>query len=124
MTNYADVETGLIDLVGDLASAGVATPPDLETSLPFVRVHRIGGPDDGVTDHATVVIDCFASSRALVLELAETVRQLIITPGAVVPGVLVIDQARALTGPSDIPWSDSQSVRRFSATYQVNARRL
>lgn len=116
------MEAVVIDAVSDLVTGATATPPNLADQLPFARVRRIGGPDDGVTDMATISVEVFASTRQAALELAGLVRQRLTSyPRVTAAGT--IDRARTLTAPAEVPWSDTQSLRRFQATYQVMARR-
>lgn len=113
----------LADLVGGCANIGTATPSTLQTTLPFIRVQRIGGDDDGFSDSALVAIDAFAADRDDARALAEAIRQRFLTPG---PKVVVggsIDGAVTATAPNEIPWSDDQEIRRFTASFRITARR-
>lgn len=119
---FPDVEQALVTLLSGLAPAGVVTPPNLQAAMPFIRVARFGGTDDGFDDTASVSIDTFASTRAVSLVLAEDVRQLLLTPVNVV-GDVVIDRVATITGPYEVPWATDQSVRRFTASYSIVVRR-
>lgn len=121
---YPDVEVALVDLLGDLASggAGTVTPPDLQDSMPFLRIKRFGGTDDLWTDAALVSVDAFASTRTAAFDLAESVRQRLLTfPHVTAEGT--IDRTTTATGPNEVGWSDDQTVRRFTASYRVTVRR-
>lgn len=121
---FPDIEAALVDLLLDLADggAGTVTPADLQGMMPYLRVQRFGGADDGITDALNVSIDAFAADRATSRALAEAVRQRLLT-GPHVVGEATIDKAITLTAPNEVPWSDSQAVRRFTASYRVTARR-
>src|SRR4051794_39658420 len=48
-----------------VARVGSKLPADLASELPFIRVVRVGGPDDGYAiDFPTVVFHCFAATEA------------------------------------------------------------
>lgn len=124
---FPDSERIVVNLLASLVSGcsniGTATPADLQAMLPYIRVQRIGGDDDGFTDSALVAIDAFAATRDDARALAEAIRQRFITPG---PKVVVggsIDGAVTATAPNEIPWSDDQEIRRFTASYRITARR-
>lgn len=121
LTAFPDIEKCVIQTVTDLSTGGTVTPPNLNTSLPFVRVNRIGGPDDRFIDTARVDVECFAATRDAAYTLAEQVRQrLLNVPHVVAAGR--IDSVITDSGPKEIPWGDP-SVRRFTASYSVTARR-
>jgi hypothetical protein len=113
----------LVDLVGDdCERIGTATPSTLQTSMPFIRVQRFGGADDGFTDAPLVAIDAFAADRDTAWALAEAIRQRLLTgPHTVAGGT--IDNGTTATAPNEVPWSDDQTIWRFTASYRVTARR-
>jgi hypothetical protein len=129
VASFPDIEDALCDVLADLAYTGTETPADLQALLAassgtgnVIRVRRVGGPDDGITDTARIDIDCFATRRSAVVALAETVRQRLIS-GPHATGSTVIDYVTTETGPVDLPWDDPK-VRRRTATYTVRARRV
>lgn len=116
----------LVDSCADVTAAdssiGTNTPSDLLSALPFIRVQRIGGEDDGYLDAALVAIDVFELTVSGAYTLAEQVRQRLISgPNTVAAGT--IDKATTATAPNEVPWSDSQELHRFAAVYRVTARR-
>jgi hypothetical protein len=118
---FIDLELAVIQTVTDLGSTGTVTPPTLETSTPFIRVSRIGGPSDRFMDFGRIDVDCFGATRGAAYSLAETCRQrLINVPHAVTAGI--IDSVITDSGPHEIPWGDPK-VRCFTASYTVTARR-
>lgn len=121
LSPWPDIETAIMDLVVDLGTAGTETPADLASHLPYIRVMRLGGTDNRLTDDAHMSIDVFESTRPLVMALAEAVRQRLLSYPHVVNGV-VIDIATTLTAPQVIPWGDPK-VRHSVASYTVSARR-
>lgn len=120
----AVLRDALVDLVASCDNIGSATPSDLQTAgtMPYIRVQRIGGEDDGFTDSALVAIDAFAGDRTTSITLAEAIRQRLISGPNTVDGG-TIDRATTATAPNEVPWSDDQTVRRFTASYRVSARR-
>ncbi len=118
---FLDVETALVELFSDLATTGTVTPPSLLTSLPFVRVTRIGGLDTRLFDTARVDVDSFGATRAVSYDLAEACRQRLLSyPQVTAAGV--IDLVVTNAGPHEVPWGDT-NVRRFTASYSISARR-
>jgi hypothetical protein len=120
---FADVELMVKAVLDPLSGGRVndATPPDLESRMPFQRVERIGGADDGVTDDASVDVEAFAGTRAEAWALAEDQRQLLLD-GRHGTEFGLIDHVRTVAGPSRRPW-DNPKVHRFGATYRITARR-
>jgi hypothetical protein len=132
LVGYPDIESLLIDLLADFGTVDTVTPADLATVLPFIRISRIGGTDDRITDTARVDVDCFQSTRVLVQTMAEGVRQHLIAGPYVVLEGAVIDRITTLSGPFEVAWGASGSrstsrgydpIRRFTASYTVTARR-
>lgn len=122
--SFPDLELGLVDLFASLVPAGYTgtdTPADLEQRLPYVRVNRIGGRDDGVTDSGSYDVDFFAASRASAVALADQGDDLL--RDARTAGDFLIDNVRTDVGLRRLPWPNPK-VRRRSATYTVSARRL
>jgi hypothetical protein len=106
-------------LTADTTTAG----HDLTVELPFARVQCHGGRDDGVTDTSRLTIDYFDVTRALAKPGAEAVRQFITQRGGFRVGQVVIDGGGTDSKPQDIPWNDSNTPRRFVASYVAAARR-
>jgi len=120
---FIDIETAVMDLLADLATGGIGTvtPSNLNTSMPFVRVTRIGGGDTRITDTARVDVDAFGATRTVAYNLAEACRQRLISgPHVTAPGVL--DSVTTDAGPHEVPWGDP-TIRRFTASYSVSSRR-
>lgn len=119
---WPDVEAALEDILEDLAPTGTTTPAKLQETLPFIRIERFGGDDDRITDANLITIDTFAAVRADSKALAETIRARLLS-GPLTTGSTTLDTTTTATAPSEVPWSDDQSIRRFSATYRITARR-
>lgn len=96
------------------------TPPDLETSLPMIRVERIGGADSRFSQHPRVSVDVFAATADEARTLAIRVRdELLFLRGPA--GSAVIRGVRCDSGPSRQPWA-TETIHRRGATYTVSLR--
>lgn len=119
-TGYPDIEAVLIEYLSALAQTGEVTPESLEQ--PFIRVNRVGGLDDGITDRARVEVACYSPTRRESQALAEHARQyLIAADGTDAAGVFidhVITETQA--GRSAYP---NEDVRRIAAVYRFSLRR-
>lgn len=124
LASFPDGEAAILDTVAaepGVADSGTETPPDLQDRLPFVRVARVGGPDNVIDDYPLVDVDVFAATRAVAAPLAERLRQrLLAGPHRTPAGV--IDRVRTTSGPVQLPWADP-GIRRFGATYRAAMRR-
>lgn len=122
---FPDVAKALVFLLAPLAGgdghAGTEVPADLQDRLDFVRVGRIGGPDNGLTDFPIVDVDFFGATRDSAVAGAEAVRDLLTGSYHFVNGVL-IDTASTPVGPRELPWL-GMGVRRFTGTYHLETRR-
>lgn len=130
MSGFPDVEDALATLLGSIAgnpdNTGSETPTDLQARLAvpsavFIRVNRVGGGDDGVTDYPTVDVDVFAARRSRAVTVAEEIRQFLTAGPHYTDGAL-LDRVRTQTGPVERPWGDPK-VRRWGATYTAESRR-
>lgn len=109
-------------VVADLGTVGGETSTTLRDELPFIRVRRIGGTDDRVTDVARVDVRVYAVDLSAAETLSETIRQRLISrPSATAYGVL--DRADTEVGPQEIPGPDPEQYRVVSTTYRVSVRR-
>lgn len=127
---FPDAETAVQDivahLVGGTEHVGSETPPDLQQRLPFVRVTRYGGGDDGVTDTAEVDVDVYGTRRTPTFKLAEAIREVLLAAPHVLhtpDGPVVCDSVATITGPFQPPGGDDDTVRRFTASYSARFRR-
>ncbi|WP_143267146.1 DUF3168 domain-containing protein [Amycolatopsis thailandensis] len=118
---FPDAETVVLALLEPVAPTVTATPADL--TPPLIRVQRVGGSDDRITDHPRMEIACYGSDRADAWQLAEQCRQLIL--GSIrtrVAGVL-IDSARTDNPPTQVPYATTEDVRRVLGYYRLSWRR-
>lgn len=122
---FPDAERIVGDLLADLVAAGSVgneTPANLQDVLPFIRVRRIGGTDDRITDTARVDVDAYAADATTAKDLAEQARQRIIT-GFAVTAHGILDRGYTESGPALLPVDDTAGIRRVTTTYRVSARR-
>lgn len=119
-TGFPDIEAVLITYLGDLALTGELTPESLES--PFIRVNRVGGFDDGITDRPRVELACYCPTRRESQALSEQVRQHVLAcDGTDAAGVFidhVVTESQA--GRSAYP---NEDVRRIAAVYRLSLRR-
>lgn len=107
--------------VDGVSRVGTVTPSDLASTLPFVRVSRIGGTDDRLSDFARVDVDVYAASEMAGYRLAETLRQTLISGPARTSWGL-IDRVTTEVAPRQVPY-DNPAVWHVTATYRVATRR-
>ena len=121
LANFPDVERVLGDLLADLGTVGAETGTDLQTNLPFIRIRRLGGSDDVITDASRVDVDVYTTDASSGKALAETIRQRLISgPSKTAHGV--IDRAWTEAGPQSVPAADP-NIRRVIVTFRVSLRR-
>lgn len=119
MGAFVDALEAVEHRLADTAETVKVTPPDLQTRLPIIKVQRIGGTDDGVTDTARIVVTVHAATYREGNRLARLVRHRLRwgpTPAG------VIDAVRTEVGPREVPSRDAEAVRCFEATYRVLVR--
>ncbi len=106
-----------------LGRAGSQTPADLLANLPFIRINRVGGASDEVSDRPVIDVDVFHETSLQGQAFADEIRHfLTMTDLPVIYGYGAVDRIVCLTGPRELPWADTR-VRRFGATYRVTTRR-
>jgi hypothetical protein len=117
---WADAEKVVMALLAPIARTVTSTPNPLVA--PLIRVQRVGGSDDGITDHPRVEVAVFGVDRAQAWDLAERARQVILaSPRTVVDGQL-IDNAKTDTPATQTPY-DNADVRRVVAQFRFAWRR-
>lgn len=127
---FSDVEEvvmALLERAPALGDAVQTLPPDMDGRV-VIRVLRVGGRDDGITDRALVDVSVFAPTYTQARTVAEQVRQRMLAAGgtkvptASRPAGVLIDRCGTASGPTEIPY-DNPDLRRKPATYQVDLRR-
>lgn len=113
---FADIEVVLMVALADLAETDTVTPDDdIDVGI---RINRVGGTDDGITDYPRVEISCYAPTRNEAQQLAERVRRRMLALGGeafVVDGQKVtIDFCRTDTPPEGVPYDNPDRDRVVS----------
>jgi hypothetical protein len=114
------------DVLADLGTVVGETGTNLLTQLQgghrVIRVRRIGGSDDRVTDVARIDVRVYAVNLNDAEDTSEVARQRLISgPSRTDHGVL--DRAETEVGPQEIPSPDPERCRVVSTTYRVSVRR-
>lgn len=118
---FPDAETVVMALLESVAPTVTATPAELVP--PLIRINRVGGSDNGLTDNPRVEIACYGTDRGHAWQLAEECRRVVLaSPRSVVDGVL-IDSARTDNPPTQVPYPTSTDVRRVVAYFRLAWRR-
>lgn len=121
---FANVEKVLMAALADLGDTDTETPP--EDTPAGIRINRVGGTDDGITDYPRVEISCYAPTYDAMHALAEAVRDRMLTLGGeafVVDGRRVtIDFARTDTPPEQVPY-DNPDRKRAAGWYLLGLMR-
>lgn len=131
--DWPDVHDVLITYLGATLPAGVVVDTEKPAVIPAegaVRVLRVGGRDDGITDYPRVEVACyhgggFDACRAL----GERCRQLLLAIGGHgvpdVPGhtkPVLVDRCRTDTPPEPVPY-DNPDTERWVGFFQLELRR-
>lgn len=102
------------------ARVGSETPGDLQAEVPFVRVVRIGGPDDGVIlDEPTFGLHCFATDQAGANALGYQVIRAVYDMRGNPSNGAVMTAARKLSGPS---WANVEDQNLAHAVVLMQTR--
>lgn len=124
---FPDVQTVLIDdlvrfVGGRDDGTGYTAPADLGAKLPFIRVRRTGGSNDGLNDYPTVDVDVFGASYSEAINLARRVDAYLVNGGGA-PPIPAFDTVINTNGPHELPWDDEGAIRRFGLEYDITTRR-
>lgn len=127
-TDWPDAERVVADLLSPLGTVGTETPQALQSSLPYFRVGRTGGSDNGVTDSAFIAVAAFAGSADDAKRAAGQARQTLVRkPSEGGPEKSTahgrLDSITTASGPLMTPPTDSDNLRLCAATYQVTMRK-
>lgn len=95
----------------------------LVEALPLVRVQRVGGADDRLTDTARLDLDTFAADYDSASALARAVHTAALALAHTVVSGVLIDTVETVSGPMWVDY-ENQDVQRFVATYEAAVRVL
>jgi len=120
---FPNVQVLIVDCLEQVLPGSVTvvtrTPVNLQELVEdggLVRVQRVGGDDDGITDTPRVVVDVYGADYDTTWTLAEQVRE------ELRASVGKVDNFRTEVGPHEIPYTDP-TLRLISAVYRVSVRR-
>lgn len=127
---FPDPERAVGDLLGSLAAGGTGnkTYTSLQDGpLPYIRLNRTGGSDDGVTDESVISVGVFAPDTDTAKSVADLARQRL-TCGPFAGTSFRTDHGRidrALTelAPMSVPTTDSANLALVTASYRITMRR-
>lgn len=123
---FPDVEELLIAYLEQVAPTDTVFPEEISGKV--IRIRRVGGSDDGITDRPRVQVSCAAPTRNEARAMAEQCRQLLLVLGGQaveVPGLarpVPVDSCRTDTPPEPTPY-DNPDVDRADAFYRLGLRR-
>lgn len=123
LSPFPDVHAVLALVLADLAATvdGPRLPANFQKVMPIIRVIRIGGSSDQITDRPRIGVDVYAATYPDSWNIAEAVRQRLIS-GPHITSEGCLDRAVVEVGPHEIPWPDDL-VRYHTATYTCALRR-
>lgn len=126
LASFPHVARLIADALAPVGTVVGETDLDLQQHLQgggrVIRVRRIGGNDDRITDAARVDIDVYAIDLGVAETGAELARQRLIS-GPVTTSQGVLDRADTEVAPHETPSPDPASYRVVSATYRISVRR-
>ena len=117
---FPDAEAVVMDLLAPLGTTVTSTPAEING--PLIRVQRVGGADDGITDRARIEVLCYHQTRPLATALASECRRLIGAAGCTVVGGVLIDRAYSEVAPVNEIYRNPD-VRAVPAVYRFEWRR-
>lgn len=117
---WPDAETVVMALLSPIARTVTSTPTPL--TPPMIRVQRVGGSDDRITDYPRIEVAAYGADRGQAWDLAERCRQAILASRCSVVAGVLIDNASTDTPAQQIPY-DAPDTRRVVAYYRFAWRR-
>lgn len=101
------------DDLGGADHVGSETPDNLEQVLPFLRVIRVGGPRTHQFDYPVAELDLFDVDEATGAPRASRLMNRLLGKPPPHPSLDLVTAEPAFR---ELPWGDSDSVRRWGAT--------
>jgi hypothetical protein len=105
--------------LGGTDHVGSETPDDLEDRLPFLRAMRVGGTRTHQFDYPVVELDYFDADELTGAPAASRIANRLLTKPPPHPSLDVVACEPAFR---ELPWGDSETVRRWGATFFVETR--
>ena len=125
---WPDPHDLLFVVLDDLTESPVVGPllwPEFQKFMPLIRVRKVGGINDRLTDIPRMAVDVYAADYETSRNLAEAIRQRLLSEtvkAKFAPGVGRIDRVEVESSPFEVPWSD-ESTRYHTAIYRISTRR-
>lgn len=108
-----------VDELGGWDHVGSTTPDDLEQRLPYLRVMRVDGTRTHQFDYPIVDLDYFDVDEATGAPRASRLANRLLGKPPPHPS---IDVAYCEPSFRELPWGDSETVRRWGATFTFETR--
>lgn len=128
-----DHSRALRDLVNELmadedalSDASISAPTPGESPLPAVQAYTYDGDADQTSGIFVADVHFFAATYAEASRLARTFdSRMMRYPHRVSSNgdSVLLDSVGTVSIPTEVPWVDDNSIRRFQATYSVSFRR-
>lgn len=118
MAGFVDAQEAMSVLLDPYGTVASRPEPGMENSLPYIVVGPPTGPRDNMNWVARIEVRVFADTRAHAFALSEDIYEFLTEHQPHFP----FDRITAATGPHEDIWPDD-SVRVFSATYEIATRR-
>lgn len=107
------------DELGGVDHVGSETPEDLEDHLPFLRVARVGGTRTHQFDYPSVEVDYFDVDELTGAPAASRIANRLLAKPPPHPSLDLVACEPVFR---ELPWGDSEAVRRWSATFFFETR--
>ncbi len=117
---FPDAEAVVMDLLAAHGTTVTSTPAEI--TGPLIRVQRVGGADDGITDRPRIEVLCYHTTRPLAVALAAECRRTIAAAGCTQVGSVLIDRAFPEMAPSNEGYRNPD-IRAVPAVYRFAWRR-
>ncbi len=111
----------LAPVLGGDDHVGSETPDDLEQYLPFMRVIRVGGGRTHHFDYPEVELDLFDVGELDGAPRASAIANLLLAKPPPHPAIDLVSCEPVFR---EVPWGDSENVRRWNATFFFETRRV
>ena len=131
LPDYTVAMLDVVDLLMDdepaLQPANIDAPtPDVNVALPACQAYTFDGDADQTSGSFVVDVHFFAETYAEASRLARTFdARFMRYPHRVSSNgsAVLLDRVGTVSMPTEVPWIDDNSIRRFQATYSVSFRR-
>ena len=124
LSAFPDAEKVAMAILGSLATVVTATKDPILP--PVIRVNRVGGADDLITDYPRIEVAVYGGTRPQAWTLAGQCRQAMLASRRstwVVDGQnVLVDTADTVSAAVQVPY-ENPDIRRVVAIYELSYRR-